>query len=267
MTFKELKNICRKGNEESFIIDKLILRRISVFFSYIFIKLGFKADFVTLLSFFSIIFSCAGFFFLKNFYILIGGIFLFTYIFLDTVDGEIARYEIKAGLKKPSFSGLYFDLLIHSFSMNLVFCFIGLGLFRITGEMYFIIFGVISCFGASNFSNSTANFVFIQKLAAEKKIIENESIHDYIKELGGGKYTLANNKSITAILKRLITELIVFPGPIYIFSVISVIDYFISNEKYEYILLKCFLILYTVFYILNIIRKSFYHYKKLKSVR
>lgn len=101
-----IENIRATYTEEKKAIDRmsglwgyLVMRKLSFYPTWLFIKLGFSANQVSVLG---IVFLLAGCLFLlpgdqKN--VVTGAIFLNTYLLLDYVDGNVARYTGKSGSK------------------------------------------------------------------------------------------------------------------------------------------------------------------------
>ena len=82
---------------------------------------------------------CILFSFGKFWYSIVGIALLFFQINLDYIDGLIARYRNAA-----SINGIFGDAIVHSITEPLVFFGLTLGVFKNTGNIYFLIFGILA---------------------------------------------------------------------------------------------------------------------------
>lgn len=110
-SIKKIKSsLPKEKNKKSSLWVKLVIRKLSFVFTWIFINLGFSAN---LVSYFSILISISGFcFLLVNNYIyrIIGAILINFWLVLDCVDGNIARCKKKFspyGSMIDSFGGYF----------------------------------------------------------------------------------------------------------------------------------------------------------------
>lgn len=213
-TVKEFRDICQKKDDENFIVDKYVFRRISIYFSYLFALVGIGPNFVTLLSFISVLLSCWGFIAASAVGLAYGVIGIVLYMLFDVCDGEVARFAIHASKKKPSPAGQYLDLLVHDFSMNLIFLSIGISGFLNYGSIPILWASVLACFFSSNFPTLTAALVVSKRLArktnsgisaAEQALL---SMVEADEESSRG----VRASGLQFIIK-LMKELIVYPGP------------------------------------------------------
>ena len=107
-SIKELRIICQKSRESEFYysgwVDRNLYRRVSIYFTKLFLKIGISANQATIMSFFILV--IAGVFFLlgKPWHWIIGALLIYLFDILDRVDGEIARYN-----KSASVRGGYLD--------------------------------------------------------------------------------------------------------------------------------------------------------------
>jgi len=109
ITLKSVKEKCKRKNSE--LNNKLhwFSSKFSIYFSYVFIKLGFTADLVTFVFF---ILGLSGVFLMSSDSILIsiiGYVFFRLHIIVDMCDGDVARFN-----KSFSIRGSYWDSVIHS---------------------------------------------------------------------------------------------------------------------------------------------------------
>lgn len=134
MKIKDLKEICQSDVKGKDIWSWWnIQRRISIYFTQIFIFLKLSANQVTVLN---LLFSLGGvyFLFLQNY--LLAFILYQFYFIIDCSDGELARYY-----KTASGKGLFLDRMIHVISEPLLF----LGLSSSIGRIELGIIPAICC--------------------------------------------------------------------------------------------------------------------------
>ena len=90
-TLAEVRARCQKDSAtERFILTLLVLRRVSIYFTYLFVRLGVRADSVTFLSFGVALSSAVA---LASDLPLLGGVGVVLFQILDCCDGELARWH------------------------------------------------------------------------------------------------------------------------------------------------------------------------------
>jgi phosphatidylglycerophosphate synthase len=137
---------CKPAKEDS-LYDRAVLRKISPYFTYVFLLTGISPNQITLLS--QIVAVAGSLFFLHEsplFWVL-GWLVLQLYLLLDDVDGEVARC-----LKRGSEFGVYFDTITHPFVNALVFATASFGIYRLTNDATVFLFGFLACGSALFFS-------------------------------------------------------------------------------------------------------------------
>ena len=92
---------------------------------------------------------------------------VFAYHYLDHVDGEVARYRIYNGTLKKNLRGQYFDVLCHSYSINLMLFSTSFALSNLYDSNLILLLGLISFVGYSSFPNLVASKVMIGKIYLE----------------------------------------------------------------------------------------------------
>jgi len=119
-SIKELRKICQESRYENEggmpWFERNFYRRISIYFTKLFLKIGLSANQATLLSLISAL--VGGFFLIfanNTLYLLISALFLIFSLILDRVDGEIARYN-----KSDSKFGRYFDFMVGSSAQSYI---------------------------------------------------------------------------------------------------------------------------------------------------
>ena len=232
MRFSEYKDICQKGDSENYILDKYIYRKISIFGSIAAIKLRLSPNLITFLSLIS---SIGSLFFLssnESINLLIGALLIFTYHYLDHVDGEVARYKIYNGTLKKNLRGQYFDVLCHSYSVNLMLFSTAYALSNLYDSDYLILLGMVSMVGYSSFPTLVASKVMIGYIYNNPDNISNDSNSILLKNLERKDLQIkaTNAKFFTKIkLKKLLTEIVAYPGILSILMIATLFDAFLGG--------------------------------------
>lgn len=104
MKLKEMRAICYPESKRivsDYVFSEFFLRKISIFFAYVFIKIGLAANAVSLLS---ILVSLTAYYLLStgdSSLVILGGILINIGMLFDCVDGEVARYARHKGATNP----------------------------------------------------------------------------------------------------------------------------------------------------------------------
>ncbi len=123
-------------------LSKYFYRPVSIYLTYIFLKLNFSANTITLISVLVTLFG--------SLLIILGGIsnivlglFCFwLFYLLDFCDGEVARYN-----NSNSLSGHFFELIAHYVVNILFFCSLAITFYLYTENIFYFIFGVLGLVG------------------------------------------------------------------------------------------------------------------------
>ncbi len=113
-------------------------RRISIFFTWIFLHLGLTPNMIT---FICLILGIVGSFLIavpKVHYLLAGSILFQLYMILDSSDGEVARIT-----NQKSLLGSYLDKLIHIFIYTALYVALGLNIYIRTGNLSYVLLGIL----------------------------------------------------------------------------------------------------------------------------
>lgn len=224
------RRLCQKNESENYLLDKYIFRKISIYFTIIAIKLGLTANQATFLSLLAALGSLYFLMFNTARAMLAAAVLIFLYYILDHVDGELARYHIARGRQDPSLQGRYFDLLVHRYSSNLMLFFMGISVYRLFGYESAVLLGFIACIGISSFPNVIASHVLAGRLAGDPDLINSPETRRILQQLerkqgqigevrGGGPDRL----------KKIMGEILFFPGHIIAIIVVLIIDLFLPQ--------------------------------------
>ncbi len=231
-SIKELKKITHKPNAE--INDPssaIIFRRISIYFTFLFLHTSITANQVTMLG--MIITIIASFLFSFSTYeaSIIASFLLFLAYLFDWVDGEIARYR-----KSSSLNGAYLDDIGYYMMEILPFIGLSFGAYTIFNHIFVFILGFLAVFSITfvrlvNLMRYSFYFEYVLK----KKVKYNKK--KGIKERKSFLF-----KSIKKIVNILFQ-----------FRAILVIIFFTSLIGYSYLALFFYGIAFPFFLIINVI--------------
>lgn len=136
MTIKELREKCQGTSAPSLASQTLygrLTRVISIYFTWIFIKLPFTPNQITVTGSAILLLGC-GLFAFNRFDLNLMGWFLIVLAFiLDAVDGELARY--RNVMKKYDIGGAYVEPVSHDMQYGFMFLPLGIGASIATGTM------------------------------------------------------------------------------------------------------------------------------------
>ena len=107
---------------------KHVCRKLSIYITWLFLKLNISPHIATLIFSVTGVISCVSFAVGGKLSFIIGALLLQLWYLLDHVDGEIARY-----IDKVTISGIFFDKIGHYIVHPLVFLSIGLGAYNDLG--------------------------------------------------------------------------------------------------------------------------------------
>lgn len=204
-SIKKLRDICQSKPKE---LEKdlgwrvKLLRFISIYFTKIFIKLGFSANQVTIL--WVVVGMISSIFFLNGSYLynIVGALLLQLAFQWDYSDGEVARYR-----KESSLSGLYLDLIGHFLVNPLVVIFISIAL--TVKYPNFIFLGISASF----------SMFLIRMLTTEKyEVIKKELVSSTIIDI---RNVFESNN------KKSILDKVNFVDVILIFSILNLLNLFV----------------------------------------
>jgi hypothetical protein len=143
-SIKELRIICQESryNDEGGMhwFERNFYRRISIYFTKIFLKIGISANQATLLSLISALFGGLFLIFATNIlYLFISALFFILCLVLDRVDGEIARYN-----KSTSKFGKHFDFMVGTFVHAYILACMTFGAYNVLHDPTIFAFGFLA---------------------------------------------------------------------------------------------------------------------------
>ena len=227
---KRYKELCQKNQEENYLFDKYIFRKISIYLTVGFIKLRANPNQITFASLVASLCSLYFLTFTSGTALLIAAGLIFSYYILDHVDGELARYYISCGQQKPSLKGEYFDVLVHRYSSNLMVFFLGVGLYNLYGYEWVVLLGFITCIGVSSFPNVVASQVIAGAIANDHEIIDHEKMKNILMEIEKKSKQISDvHGRLLQKTKKLIIESLFFPGHIILLILVIIGDVLLGD--------------------------------------
>lgn len=219
----------QKGSEENYLLDKYLLRKVSVHVTHLFSKTSLSPNTVTLASLLCCISSL--FFLATNHVVLVivGCLLVYLYNLLDHVDGELARIRVRTGKLKPSIAGQYFDVLCHSYSANLMLLVTAWAVYSKHGQAWILIPGVIAMSATSGFANLIACKIMIMKVVNFPSVLSAPEAAPVLDMVEKKKMQIHEvNSPIFSLVgaRTLVKEVIGYPGILLLIIAAHMIDLF-----------------------------------------
>ena len=136
-SINQLRHLCQDPirSKDLFLVS-LFYRKISIYFTWVFLLTPISANQVTILS---LIFGLVSAIFFSYGSYLVGSLLFLFALLLDYVDGEIARFR-----KNSSIKGVYLDIISHYIIDPFMFLGVSIGVFKITFDPIILVFGGVS---------------------------------------------------------------------------------------------------------------------------
>lgn len=227
MRYKEFRNIVRKGADENYFIDKYLFRYISILGSYVLSFTGISPNVVTLLSLIASLASVWFFMQTSSVLLIIGCALVFVYHYLDHVDGELSRFYAATKGRRAGISGSYFDLLCHSFSVNIWLPAIAFGVYVETGQPLVMVLGFAGMLVMSAFATHVGSYAYTIQLRKEPTLPADAGGKNALDVLVGRPRQIAAVRSGISSrtgLVKVAKEIIGYPGMILVIIACVIFD-------------------------------------------
>lgn len=271
-SIKELKKVCRKGKFDPFWISNILGRPISIYITWLSIKLGISANQIT---FISCCFALSSSFVLlwgTKYAMLASAICIYLFYVLDHVDGELARYanHVSPSSKHLDLSGKYFDRIVHYFLGITLYPCLGISLYFLYGDIIWLILGVLGAIGSSGLPRFTTAFTVFEVVSKRDELIkenyvkqfaEFDSVYWREEEIPGGFIIVPTNKFE---LKYVLKQYLSFPGDIITYIIFVLLDVFLFYP--ELVFIKVYLVFFASIRFINIMYSAYRYFKKLKKL-
>ncbi len=140
-SIKKLREICQKPVRLNTLYQKHVARKLSIYITWLFIKLKITGNQASLLMIIVGIIGSSLFIFGSYWYYLTAVLTLQFWFILDHVDGELARYW-----KKTSAKGIFIDKLNHHLIHPLIFLCLGIGMYKQFNNALMLILGSFTAY-------------------------------------------------------------------------------------------------------------------------
>lgn len=221
VTYQQVKDKCTKGRFFSYdsIQDKIFVPP-SIFLVWVFIRLGFSGNGVSVLS--GLLAIIGGVLIASNepMFIFIGSFGYMAFYLLDYVDGGVARYNDKSGA-----GGQYMDWIMHVVSCVSIMTGLFIGAFSNTG-LWLIPFGVLAVV-ASALSLDRYSFAWFAICMHRQQLTSKGTATKPLKEVKNIKKKSSLFKGLSKICILIFHEnYLIFSLPIVAFLNFYIFDFF-----------------------------------------
>lgn len=221
VTYQQVKDKCTKGRFFSYgsIQDKIFVPP-SIFLVWLFIRLGFSDNGVSVLS--GLLAIIGGVLIASNepMFIFIGSFGYMAFYLLDYVDGGVARYNDKSGA-----AGQYMDWIMHIVSCVSIMTGLFIGAFSNTG-LWLIPFGVLAVV-ASALSFDRYSFAWFAICMHRQQLTSKGTANKPLKEVNNIKKKSSLFKGLSIICTLIFHEnYLIFSLPILAFLNFYIFDFF-----------------------------------------
>jgi len=178
MKIRELREKCQPRPELVHLwMSKNFYRKISIYLTWVFLKLKLSANVVTFLS---LVPGIIGFSFLsigtkQGF--LVGSLMMGLFLLIDYCDGEVARYN-----NNNTMTGLFIELVCHYFANFFIYFGLTIGLYKNYESDYILYLGFIGLLSVILYklkSVITWQVICVENLRINKKMLDRNPEFDY----------------------------------------------------------------------------------------
>lgn len=269
MRTSELRAICQKGEGEIFLVSAYVYRPFTIYVSRLYIALGIRSNTITFHSLLAGLAASALSLFPSSLHLIEAALCLQLYFVLDHVDGEVARFDIHRGRQTPSLAGEFFDFWTHFHTVNLVFAFMGLGLFLETGHLLWAVLGIVACNISGNFQRMPlANVVLggVVRGQIDLRDPNVEPILDVCCDISR-KQRFGGNLSLGRKLYLFLSEFFGFPGNVIALTIVLLVDgLFGFSQPHFHLLRATYLVFYCAYGLLSKTARTIVSIRQLKAV-
>ena len=214
-SIRQLREICQCNRDDEFYqacwLDRNILRKISIYPTWFFLKLGLSPNKLTLGSLLPGIAAGALFTLPQAEYWLLAWGLLFVYEILDCCDGEIARYQ-----GSTSLVGEHNEEIIGKLLYPFLFACMSFGIYRALGSAIVFIFGFAIVIGLTLYQFSP---VLCQTILYRKGLL-----HEQIEQAEQLEFSQMQSRGIIPYIRMLFNQTSVF----FALLIIPLLDMFVS---------------------------------------
>ncbi len=254
----EVRKYAGKGSTGAWISDWLLWRPFSIYGTWLVVNLRISSVFVVSCSLIFVAGASILLFDNSQLSLVLGAIGIEVFAYLDHVDGESARFEMRRRGKANSRVGHFLDLFAHKVSIIAMFA-IGWAVANATGDQIYTVLSFMLCFFMFGPGNEPANEIVIEEA---KKSDMSEALAK-LKAFSVGKTENKDFRPSAIVL--FLNELVGFPGWLHLIVIACLLDAFaapLGLFGQDYFYRELLVIFLTPLYAAKFLY-SFRHYLKL----
>lgn len=265
MALNELKKICWKGTKHPFLLEGYF-RLLSIRITSLLIRVRISPDTVTFISFLVLIIAPV-LVFLGPKASAISALLILVYWTLDMVDGELARYYSKKGLREKNIAGIYLDFICSLFVAPLLLGNLAIYYYIMLDNIIILFLGLLSVIASTGIPHYAKYYSLSEVLIRNTSRINEQTILNLL-----GFYASRPHAG-TNIKESFLRQFIGYPGYFFQFLVSAVLDLLYHWELiiYGHQIYEPFKFIFLSFQILmrtfNMLFLFLSYYSKLRRVR
>lgn len=221
----EVREYANKGFAGAWLSDRILWRPFSIYATWLFVNLRIPSVLTVAFSLVCVAISSVLLFDNSPNSLILGAIGIEVFAFLDHVDGESARFEMRRRGKANSRVGHFLDLFAHKVSIIALFA-IGWAVANATGNQIYSVLSFMLCFFMFGPGNEPANQIVIEEA---KKSDMREALAK-LNAFSVNKHPEAKAFRPPAFLLFL-NELVGFPGWLHLIVIACLLDAFAAPQS------------------------------------
>ncbi len=258
VSLRELKAICRKGQRDPLWISNIFWRPVSIYVTWLLIRLGVSPNQVTCVGVILAIASSLILLAPSTAVYLASVVVMQLFFLLDHVDGELARFRAHHLGDSWDQSGRYLDVLTHYFQGPTLYYCLGAGLGAMGGNPWWFLLGTIAAVGSSGFPRFVASFLTLSQVGSRTDegflrfatgLSHFNQLYWRVETKPSRVFIIPRNRGELVFLAK---QYVGFPGNLFAFAASVILDAFGLIES-QFFFVKLFLVVYASIHLLNTI--------------
>jgi len=227
-----LHEVKERGGKKNvdLIVDKILIRRISIRLTCLLVRTSITANQVSLLAMAVTLTGVTCLVFRPFYMPAIGGLLMVFGCVLDCCDGEVARFHSNTSLR-----GVFIDSLSHAVAIPAMFFAAGIGLLVRHGSASGLVFGTLAAIAGGNPAKTALNVV---------KSIHGAPLTPKTAEDAGAP-AAGRGPSMKSLYLKTLGRISIFPNSLFVISLATFIE-FIFFPRVQYGPLYCVTLFYAV---------------------
>ncbi len=255
----EVRKYTGKGHAGAWLSYRLLWRPLSIYGTWLIVNLRIPSVFVVSLSLVCVAVSAILLFDNSQLSLILGAIGIEVFAYLDHVDGESARCEMRRRGKSNSRVGQFLDLFAHKVSIITMFA-IGWAVANATGSQIYSVLSFMLCFFMFGPGNEPANQIVIEEAKKSDMREALAKLEDFSVNRNPERRAFRPPAFVLFL-----NELVGFPGWLHLIVIACMLDAFaapLSLYGQEYFYRELLVLVLTPLYAAKFLY-SFRHYLKL----